>query len=68
MVDIMREYKQFCMDYGYNSVSAKGVGRVLNRLGFKKKHTRTGSFYCIDIREDIKTEEENQMEADNLPF
>jgi len=68
MVDIMREFQQFCKDYGYNSVSAKGVGRVLNRLGFKKKHTRTGSFYCIDIREDIKEAEEKMNEADDLPF
>ena len=68
MVDIMKEFQLFCKDYGYNSVSAKGVGRVLNRLGFKKKHTRTGSFYCIDVREDVKTEEEKRMEAEDLPF
>lgn len=69
----MNIYQQYCKDYGEAAKTAKGVGKVFDDLGFPKKRTGSGTWYCIAYDEEPVSEELNDdselgMEVPQLPF
>ena len=67
-------YQQYCKDYGEAAKTAKGVGKVFDDLGFPKKRTGSGTWYCIAyeepvaLTEELLDEGENEMVIPKLPF
>lgn len=67
----MNIYQQYCKDYGEIAKTAKGVGKVFDDLGFPKKRTSTGTWYCIGYNkpedDDLSDDEEENKDM-KLPF
>lgn len=69
----MTEYQQYCKDYGEMAKTAKGVTKVFDDLGFPKKRTNSGTWYCIASetpasKDDGLDDDELGIEAPKLPF
>ena len=70
----MNIYQQYCKDYGEAAKTAKGVGKVFDDLGFPKKRTSTGTWYCIAYDEDaaerveLTDDDDMEMSVPKLPF
>lgn len=69
----MTEYQQYCKDYGEMAKTAKGVTKVFDDLGFPKKRTGSGTWYCISsespaAKDDELDDDELGIEAPKLPF
>ena len=70
----MTIYQQYCKDYGEAAKTAKGVGKVFDDLGFQKKRTNSGTWYCIayeeppSVLDEDFSEEELGIGLPKLPF
>lgn len=70
----MNIYQQYCKDYGEAAKTAKGVGKVFDDLGFPKKRTSGGTWYCIAytepgvLSEDPLADGEDELSIPKLPF
>ena len=68
----MNIYQQYCKDYGEAAKTAKGVSKVFDDLGFQKKRTGAGTWYCIayEARDAIaeSLSDEEDMDIPKLPF
>lgn len=69
----MAEYQQYCKDYGEAPKTAKGVTKIFDDMGFKKRRTGQGTWYSIAYGDIPKTEEYDlnddlEMELPKLPF
>lgn len=74
----MAIYQQYCRDYGEAAKTAKGVSKVFDDMGFAKRRTGQGTWYCISYDEravaaqSAEEEEEEQeelgIELPTLPF
>lgn len=70
----MNIYQQYCKDYGEAAKTAKGVSKVFDDLGFRKRRTGQGTWYCIayEIPENTSAEDLNDDEPEisvpKLPF
>lgn len=47
LAEWMKEYKQYCDDYGEQRKTAKGVSKVFDDLEFPKARRSDGTWYCI---------------------
>lgn len=66
----MAVYQQYCKDYGESPKTAKGVSKVFDDLGFPKKRTGTGTWYCIAYDEpgvSIAEDLSGDLEVGSLP-
>ena len=66
----MAVYQQYCKDYGESPKTAKGVSKVFDDLGFPKKRTGTGTWYCIAYDEPgvaVAEDLSGDLEVGSLP-
>ena len=67
----MNIYQQYCKDYGETAKTAKGVTKVFEDMGFQKKRTGSGTWFCIAYgeHEDLNDDDgELGLEVPKLPF
>ena len=70
----MAVYQQYCKDYGEAAKTAKGVTKVFEDMGFPKKRTGQGTWYCIayeepkDLSAEALSDDEDEIELPKLPF
>lgn len=71
LTEWMTIYQQYCKDYGEAAKTAKGVTKVFEDLGFQKKRTGKGTWYCIAYgeRESLSDDDGDlEMDVPKLPF
>jgi len=70
----MAIYQQYCKDYGEKPRTGKGVAKIFDDLGFSKKRTGSGTWYCIayeqpeDISSQSLNDDEEEVSVPKLPF
>ena len=67
-------YKQYCADYSEQAKTAKSVAKIFDDMGFAKKRTGKGTWYCIayeepaDLSSEDLNDDESEMTVPKLPF